>query len=115
MPKDDRFPDNHARCMHRQALDTIVSACFSKWKTSEVLRKLEAAKIANAKLNTVTSLSSYSTLRNVQVVWGEQKIDMVALPVQKDFSYSMEVPGSDQHGPTLRAEFNVRLKKKDDE
>ena len=47
MPKDDRFPDNHARYMHPQALDTIVSACFSKWETSEVLRKLEAAKIAN--------------------------------------------------------------------
>jgi itaconate CoA-transferase len=85
MPKDDRFPDNHARYMHRQALDTIVSACFSKWETSEVLRKLEAAKIANAKLNTVASLSSHSILRNVQ------------------------------DGPTLRAEFKVRFKKKDDE
>ena len=115
MPKDDRVPDNHARYMHRQALDTIVSACFSKWETSEVLRKLEAAKIANAKLNTVASLSSHSILRNVQVVWGEQKIDMVALPVQKYFSYLMEVPDSDQHGPTLHAEFKVRFKKKDDE
>ena len=115
MPKDDRVPDNHARYMHRQALDTIVSACFSKWETSEVLRKLEAAKIANAKLNTVASLSSHSILRNVQVVWGEQKIDMIALPVQKDFSCLMEVPDADQNGPTLRAEFKVRFKKKDDE
>ena len=115
MPKDDRFPDNDARYMHRQALDTIVSACFSKWETSEVLRKLEAAKIANAKLNTFARPSSHSILRNVQVVWCEQKIDMVALPVQKYFSYLMEVPDSDQHGPTLHAEFKVRFKKKDDE
>ena len=77
--------------MHRQALDTIVSACFSKWETSEVLRKLEAAKIANAKLNTLSSLSSHSILRNVQVVWGEQKIDIAALPVQTDFSCLMKL------------------------
>ena len=76
---------------------------------------MEAAKIANAKLNTVASLSSHSILRNVQVVWGEQKIDMVALPVQKDFNYLMGVPDSDQHSPTLRAEFKVRFIKKDDQ
>ena len=72
--------------MHQQALDTIVSACFSKWKTSEVLRKLQAAKIANTKPNSVVSLPSHPILRNVQVVLGEQKIDMAALPVQTDFS-----------------------------
>ena len=77
--------------MHRQALDTIVSACFSKWKTSEVLRKLQAAKIANTKLNSVASLSSHPILRNVQVIWGEQKIDMAALPVQTDFSCLMKL------------------------
>ena len=72
--------------MHRQALNTIVSAYFSKWETSEVLRKLQAAKIANAKPNSVASLPSHPILRNVQVVLGEQKIDMAALPVQTDFS-----------------------------
>ena len=72
--------------MHRQALDTIVSAYFSKWETSEVLRKLQAAKIANTKPNSFASLPSHPILRNVQVVLGEQKIDMAALPVQTDFS-----------------------------
>ena len=66
MPKDDRFPDNHSRYMHRQALDTIVSACFSKWETSEVLRKLEAAKIANEnsiRLRACHLIQFYATFR----------------------------------------------------
>jgi formyl-CoA transferase len=115
LPKDDRFLDNPARYMHRQALNAIVSVCFSEWKTSEVLGKLEAAKIANAQLNSVASLSSHPNLRNVQAVWGEQKIDMAALPVHTDFNCSTEVPELDQHGPALRAEFKVRSRKKDDE
>ncbi|MDS9947061.1 MAG: CoA transferase, partial [Planktomarina sp.] len=108
MPQDDCFLDNPARYMHREALEAIVSAYFSKWRTSEVLRKLEAAKIANAQLNSVASLSSHPILRNVQAVWGGQKIDMAALPVQTDFNCSTEVPDLDQHGPALRAEFKVR-------
>lgn len=79
--------------MHRQALDTIVSAYFSKWETSEVLRKLQAAKIANTKPNSVASLPSHPILRNVQVVLGEQKIDMAALPVQTDFSCLIKLQG----------------------
>lgn len=82
--------------------------CNLEDNLSEVLRKLEAAKIANAQLNSVASLSSHPILRNVQAVWGGQKIDMAALPVQTDFNCSTEVPDLDQHGPALRAEFKVR-------
>lgn len=50
---DPRFQSNTQRVEHRQALDTIVTECFSRFTARELIARLEAAQIANARMNTI--------------------------------------------------------------
>ena len=51
---DARFQTNLLRVQHRAALATVVEDVLSHLPTTEVLRRLEAANIANARVNSVS-------------------------------------------------------------
>src|SRR5712671_1283939 len=53
LKRDGRFSSAPARLQNRDAMHREVDAVFSKLKTQEVIDRLEAADIANARLNSV--------------------------------------------------------------
>ncbi len=53
LAEDSRFTTNQDRVRHREALDAAIIAVLSALPTAVVLRRLETARIANARVNTV--------------------------------------------------------------
>jgi crotonobetainyl-CoA:carnitine CoA-transferase CaiB-like acyl-CoA transferase len=50
---DPRFSANADRVAHRAALDALITAAFSTSTAAEVVARLDAAQIANARMNTI--------------------------------------------------------------
>lgn len=59
---DPRFTSNAARVRHRVALDALLSAALSRLSADETIRRLEAAQIANGRMNTVEEFASHPQL-----------------------------------------------------
>jgi formyl-CoA transferase len=103
---DPRFAENPDRFANREALDDVINKVFSTMTTSEVVAALDAARIANSRLNSVADLSEHRFLRNQMAHIGDAQIEMAALPVQTRNGTPEAVPSLDQHGAALRAEFD---------
>jgi formyl-CoA transferase len=86
-------------------LDAIVAEVFNRADTPTVLAQLDAAKIANARLNSVADLSQHPFLRTSQAWIGDTEIDMAALPVRTDDDSVQKVPDLGANGASIRAEF----------
>lgn len=100
---DARFVDNPTRYKHRDALSAIVTRAFRTLSVEAVIAKLDAAGIANARLNSVAEVSEHPFLRNATGQIGGYGVEMAALPVAG--AGKGEVPELDQHGAFVRAEF----------
>jgi crotonobetainyl-CoA:carnitine CoA-transferase CaiB-like acyl-CoA transferase len=59
---DARFASNADRVAHRDALDVEIEAVFSRMTTTEILERLDSARIANARLRTVQQLADHPQL-----------------------------------------------------
>jgi len=59
---DPRFSSNPRRVQHRDALDTLITEAFSSLTADEVITRLEAAQIANARMNTVAEFMDHPQL-----------------------------------------------------
>jgi len=104
---DPRFAENPDRFANREALNDVINKVFCTMTTSEVVAALDAARIANSRLNSVADLSEHRFLRNQMAHIGDAQIEMAALPVQTRNGSPEAVPALDQHGAAIRAEFNV--------
>jgi itaconate CoA-transferase len=62
MATDVRFSSNPRRVEHRAELDTIITEAFSGLTAEQVITRLEAAQIANARMNTVQELIEHPQL-----------------------------------------------------
>ncbi|GAA2298137.1 CoA transferase [Streptomyces kunmingensis] len=62
LAEDPRFHRNSARVAHRAELDAIVAARFAELDAREAVALLESAKVANARLNTVTDFLDHPVL-----------------------------------------------------
>jgi len=60
---DPRFIDNRARVAHREDLAQIIEQAFAELEASEVVARLEAAQIANARLNTPQEFADHEQLK----------------------------------------------------
>ena len=60
---DPRFDSNHARAANKLDLTAIIMATFSKWTAEEVITKLSAAGIANARMNDMAGLWAHPQLQ----------------------------------------------------
>ena len=105
LPQQTRFANNPDRYANRDALDAIVAEVFNRADTPTVLAQLDAAKIANARLNSVADLSQHPFLRTSQAWIGDTEIDMAALPVHTDDASVQKVPDLGANGASIRAEF----------
>ena len=59
---DRRFVSNGSRVAHRAALDAEIEGVFGRLPTSEILERLESARIANARLRTVRQFVDHPQL-----------------------------------------------------
>jgi itaconate CoA-transferase len=59
---DPRFSSNPRRVEHRDALDAIITEAFSGLTADEMIARLDAAQIANARLNTVQEFIDHPQL-----------------------------------------------------
>jgi crotonobetainyl-CoA:carnitine CoA-transferase CaiB-like acyl-CoA transferase len=59
---DPRFSANADRVANREALDALIAAAFAKHSAEEVLARLDAAQIANARMNTVQEFLDHPQL-----------------------------------------------------
>jgi itaconate CoA-transferase len=63
MEDDDRFRTNRYRVRHRQALDEAIARAFSELTSDEVVARLEASGIANARLGSIGEFPEHPQLR----------------------------------------------------
>ena len=56
---DGRFRTNTDRVAHRQALDAVIAAVFGRLEAADVIARLDAAGIANARLNTIAEFRDH--------------------------------------------------------
>ena len=59
---DDRFRTNEERVRHRDALKAIIEAVFGRLTLRDVEARLEAAQIANARMNSMTQFLEHPQL-----------------------------------------------------
>ena len=62
LARDPRFATGAARVEHRQALHAIVDGVFGRLTAAEIVARLDAAGIANARLNTVEEFAAHPQL-----------------------------------------------------
>jgi crotonobetainyl-CoA:carnitine CoA-transferase CaiB-like acyl-CoA transferase len=93
MAADPRFSSNPRRVEHRAELDAAITAAFSGLTAEEVIARLEAAQIANARMNTVQELIDHPQLA-ARNRW--RSVDSEAGPVRMlapPFNFEgMEIP-----------------------
>ena len=104
---DQRFRDNPDRFANRVGLDALVNAVFGEFSVADIIARLEAAKIANAALNTVADLSDHPFLRNTEAEFSGVGIEMAGLPVPDSRGEPRQVPELGADTETIRSEFGA--------
>ena len=79
MATDARFSSNPRRVEHRDELDTAITDAFRGLTADQVIARLDAAQIANARMNTVQELMAHPQLAS-RGRWRE--VDSSAGPVR---------------------------------
>ena len=67
LPNDERFETMVARVKNRKLTDDTVAAAFCRLTRNELLKRLAAADIAFAEVNTMDGLSTHPHLRRIEV------------------------------------------------
>lgn len=109
LTKDERFVDNSARVANRPELDQLVISATLDLTRDQAIAKLRSSDIAQAAVNSVADLASHPMLRSCTVGTASGPVNLVAPPIirnQDNAPQFRPVPGLDEHGPALRAEFS---------
>jgi itaconate CoA-transferase len=111
LASDPRFDSNARRNEHRAALQAIILEVFAQLSTGQVLQRLDAAQIANARMNDMAGLWAHPQLKargRWQAV-GSSAGDIPALlpPGRSNrFDYRMDaVPAVGQHTEAILREL----------
>jgi len=75
---DERFQSNHLRVQHREAMDAEIHRTLGRLSTTEVVSRLDAAQIANARLNSVAQFINHPQLAGRQA-W--RQVDSPSGPI----------------------------------
>ena len=75
---DERFQSNHLRVQHREAMDAEIHRTLGGLSTTEIVSRLDAAQIANARLNSVEQFISHPQLAGRQA-W--RQVDSPSGPI----------------------------------
>ena len=108
---DPRFASNAARTASRDELRAIIVAAFAALDAADVVARLDAAQIANARVNTMAELWSHPQLdarrRWVDVATSTGVVPAMLPPTARDASEARmdAVPALGQHTDALLAEL----------
>jgi itaconate CoA-transferase len=108
---DERFASGPARYRNRQAMHRAIEAVFSKLTADEVIARLEAADIANARLNDMQGFWRHPQLqargRWAQVGSPAGPLDMLKPPLNlSGFEPRLDaVPALGEHGRAILGEL----------
>jgi itaconate CoA-transferase len=108
---DERFQSNHQRVEHRDAMNAEIDGVLGVLHTVEVVARLDAAQIANARLNSVEEFIGHPQLAGRQA-WREVDspqgpIPALPPPVRMEGVEPVmgAIPGLGQHTDEVLAEF----------
>ena len=111
LAKDPRFDANARRHANREALAAIIGAEFSPLTAAEVVQRLDAAQIANARVNTMEELWAHAQLaarrRWASVASPVGPIPALLPPGASDaFDYRMDpIPAVGEHTDAILGEL----------
>ena len=100
---DPRFDSNARRNAHRAELKALILAVFGTLTAAQVIERLEAARIANARMNTMAEVWAHPQLqargRVQQVDTPEGPLDALLPPgAHSSFDYRMDpIPAVGEH------------------
>jgi len=110
---DPRFASNPARMANQEALQTLIDSRFAAWTSGQVLAKLDAASIANARLNTVEDFLAHPQLHERQRVRtigseaGPQEVFLPAVTIPGLQPAMNPVPALGEHTDAILAELGI--------
>ena len=111
---DTRFDSNAKRNQNRNALQALILDVFAKLTTAEVMARLEAAPIANARMNTMADLWAHPQLK-ARHRWTTVDSPAGELPAllppgqQTAFDYRMgAIPKVGEHTDAILKELGVQ-------
>ena len=115
LTQDPRFESNAKRNENRQALEETILNVFSKLTVPEVIKRLEIAQIANAKMNSLSDLWSHPQLK-ARERWVNVPSPSGDLPAllppgrQTSFDYRMDaIPSLGEHTEKILKELGISL------
>jgi len=112
---DPRFHNNSLRNQNREALQVLILEVFAKLTSNEVIRRLDEAPIANARMNNMADLWAHPQLQARQR-WTSVDSPVGPLPallppgLQTGFDYTMgPIPSVGEHNAKILKELGMRL------
>jgi itaconate CoA-transferase len=110
---DRRFASNPARLAHRDELESLIEARFSEWTSEDVIERLDAVAIANARLNTVEDFLNHPQLRargrmrSVQSEAGPQELFLPAVTIPGVEPVMGPIPALGEHTEKILEELGI--------
>jgi itaconate CoA-transferase len=108
---DERFSSAPARDRNREAMHAEIDLVFSQWNADEIIQRLEAAGIANARLNDMGGFWRHPQLQ-ARARWAKVgspagEIDALRPPFNlSEFAPRMDaIPALGEHGRAILAEL----------
>ena len=104
---DPRYANNRERMARREEVDGLVEDAFAKHDRADLEVLLRNARIAYGAVNDMAGLSAHPQLRRHEV---ESPTGPVTVPAHPDAARRLPptaIPAIDQHGATIRAEFDT--------
>ena len=115
LASDPRFNSNRLRHENRAALEAIILNVFSHLTAAQVIERLDAAPIANARMNTMAEVWAHPQLR-ARRRWVDVDSPVGPLPallppgLSSAFEYTMgAIPRVGEHNEAILAEFGLQL------
>jgi crotonobetainyl-CoA:carnitine CoA-transferase CaiB-like acyl-CoA transferase len=104
---EPRFATNPDRVANRMELDRLIKQAFAPFDRETVIERLDAAGIAYGRLSTLDDLEAHPQNRYLLVETPAGPVELLApgaAVTDEDLAVG-PVPGLDEHGPVIRAEF----------
>jgi itaconate CoA-transferase len=108
---DPRFAGNHLRVEHRDVMDAEIEQAFRTLSTADVLARLDAAQIANARINSVeqfighAQLASRDAWRQVESPAGPLPALVPPVRMEGVDAVMRPIPGVGEHSAAILAEL----------
>jgi crotonobetainyl-CoA:carnitine CoA-transferase CaiB-like acyl-CoA transferase len=107
LANDQRFSNNALRVQNREALDTIILNVTNGLNVATLIKRIEKAGIAYARLSTLEDLSCHTALRRQTVASRDtQSFLSVASPIPRFWNEPPKLPEIGEHTQSVREQFS---------